>query len=88
MYRVHDQCQHHLARRAEHDSDGAVADQVALAGFSNFSAPELFDPSLTTVKQPAFEMGKTAVELLLGLIESKHKTTKLEMRVLPTELLV
>ncbi len=66
----------------------SIPGDVALAGFSNFSAPELFDPALTTVKQPAFEMGKTAVELLLGMIESKQKVTRFETKVLPTELLI
>jgi LacI family transcriptional regulator len=37
-----------------------IPDQIALAGFSNFSAPELFCPSLTTVVQPEFEMVKKA----------------------------
>jgi len=65
-----------------------IPGQVALAGFSNFSAPELFNPSLTTVKQPAFEMGKAAVELMLGLLESKHPPTEFVKKVLPTELLI
>lgn len=65
-----------------------VPGQVALAGFSNFSAPELFDPSLTTVKQPAFEMGKTAVELLFQLIESKKPVKQFEKKILSTELVI
>jgi LacI family transcriptional regulator len=65
-----------------------IPGQVALAGFSNFSAPELFDPSLTTVQQPAFEMGKTAVELLIQIIENKKKVIQFEKKVLATELVV
>jgi LacI family transcriptional regulator len=65
-----------------------IPQQVAIAGFSNFSSPELFCPPLTTVKQPAFEMGKTATELLLQLIESKHKITSFEKKVLPAELVI
>ena len=64
----------------------AIPGQVALAGFSNFSAPELFDPSLTTIKQPAFEMGKTAIELLIKQIESKKPIKQFEKKILPTEL--
>lgn len=66
----------------------SIPGQVALAAFSNFSAPELFDPALTTIKQPAFEMGKTAVELLLQLIESKKPIRQFEKIVLPTELII
>jgi len=59
-----------------------------VAGFSNFSSPELFCPPLTTVRQPAFEMGKTAAELLIQLIESKRPVTVFEKKVLPTELVI
>lgn len=65
-----------------------IPSQVALAGFSNFSAPELFDPSLTTIRQPAFEMGKTAVELLFKLIESKKPVSQYERKILPTSLMI
>jgi DNA-binding LacI/PurR family transcriptional regulator len=65
-----------------------IPGEIALAGFSNFSSPELFNPSLTTVKQAAFEMGKRATELLIQLIESKRVVTTFEEIVLPTELMV
>lgn len=63
-----------------------IPGEIALTGFSNFSAPQLFSPPLTTIKQPAFEMGKVATELLLKLIESKRPVKDFEKRVLPTEL--
>jgi|RhiMetdeSRZDD1v2_1073273.scaffolds.fasta_scaffold12457_5 LacI family transcriptional regulator, galactose operon repressor len=61
---------------------------IAVAGFSNFNAPELFDPPLTTIRQSAFEMGKIATDLLIQLIESKRPVTSFEKKVLPTELIV
>jgi LacI family transcriptional regulator len=64
----------------------SIPEEIALAGFSNFSAPQLFSPALTTIKQPAFEMGESAMELLLQLIESKRPPKDFEKRVLPTEL--
>ncbi len=66
----------------------AIPKQVAIAGFSNFSSPQLFNPSLTTVKQPAFEMGKTAMELLLELVESKRPVTDFKHISIPTELTI
>lgn len=63
-----------------------IPGQIALAGFSNFNAPDLFCPSLTTVAQPAFEMGRTAMQLLLQLIESKRPIKDFEKVVLPTQL--
>jgi len=65
-----------------------MPEQVMVAGFSNFSSPEIFCPPLTTVRQPAFEMGKTATELLIQLIESKRPVTSFEKRVLPAELII
>jgi LacI family transcriptional regulator len=49
---------------------------------------DIFHPALTCIRQPAFEMGQVAMELLIQLIEAKHPTTKFETRVLNTELAV
>jgi LacI family transcriptional regulator len=65
-----------------------VPDDMALAGFSNSPLVELLNPSLTAVKQPAFEMGQTATELLIKLIESKRAVTEFETVVLQTEVIV
>lgn len=46
------------------------------------------NPSLSAVKQPAFEMGQTATELLIKLIESKRAVTEFEKIVLETEIIV
>lgn len=59
-----------------------IPDDVAVVGFTNFSAPELFNPPLTTIRQPAFEMGKTAAELLIAQIESKRPVRDFEKKVL------
>ncbi|HQW85457.1 MAG TPA: LacI family DNA-binding transcriptional regulator [Ferruginibacter sp.] len=63
-----------------------IPTEIALAGFSNSPLVELLNPSLTVVKQPAFEMGQTAIELLINLIESKRPVTEFEKIVLQTEL--
>ena len=42
---------------------------VALAGFSESKMAEVVDPPLTSVKQPTFEIGRTAAELLLQHID-------------------
>jgi LacI family transcriptional regulator len=66
----------------------SIPGDIALAGFSNFTQAELFNPPLTTVQQSAFEMGKTAIELLIGLIESKKPVTDFQKVVLPTTLFI
>lgn len=65
-----------------------VPDDVALVGFSNTDLTELLDPPLTVIRQPAFEMGEIAMNLLLQLIESKRPVTDFETKILSTELLV
>lgn len=66
----------------------AIPHALAVAGFSNFNAPEIFNPSLTTVRQNAFEMGKLATELLIQQIESKRPAASFEKKILPIELIV
>lgn len=65
-----------------------VPQQMGIAGFTNTSLADMFHPGLTTVRQPAFEMGKCATEMLLQLIESKRPVTTFETRVLETELII
>jgi LacI family transcriptional regulator len=65
-----------------------VPEDIALVGFSNSPLVELLNPSLTAVKQPAFEMGQAATELLIKLIESKRAVTEFDTVVLQTELIV
>ena len=48
-----------------------IPDSVALVGFSDTPAGALIDPALTTVYQPAFEMGQTAVTLLLKQFDAE-----------------
>lgn len=65
-----------------------VPDEVAVAGFSNLDLTELLSPSLTVVRQPAFEMGKTAAELLLSQVEAKRPVSSFQTIVLEPELTI
>lgn len=65
-----------------------VPDDIALVGFSNSDLTELLNPPLTIVKQPAFEIGRTATEMLLQQIESKRPIKQYEHKVLPAELFI
>lgn len=49
---------------------------------------DIFNPSLTAVMQPAFEMGEAAAELLINIIESKKPVTHFEKLVLDTKLII
>jgi DNA-binding LacI/PurR family transcriptional regulator len=47
-----------------------IPEEISLIGFSNEPTAHYIDPSLTTVSQPAYEMGKTAVSLLIDQLEN------------------
>jgi LacI family transcriptional regulator len=65
-----------------------IPENLAIVGFTNTNIPELFNPPITTIRQPAFEMGQVATELLIKIIESKRPVTEFETKVLDTELTV
>lgn len=49
----------------------SVPEDVAMVGFDDIDAANYITPPLTTVRQPIFELGKTAVESLLTLINEQ-----------------
>jgi len=65
-----------------------VPKDIAIAGFSNSDVLDLFNPSLTSVRQPAYEIGQLATEMLLRIIEAKYPIEEFEKKVLDTSLFV
>jgi LacI family transcriptional regulator len=63
-----------------------VPGQIGLVGFTNSISADIFHPSLTSVVQPALEMGQLATELLIQLIESRRPVTQFQKKILETEL--
>lgn len=61
-------------------------DYTQVAGFSNSDVVELLQPSISYIRQPAFEMGQIATEKLIELIEAKYPVTEFETRILETKL--
>jgi LacI family repressor for deo operon, udp, cdd, tsx, nupC, and nupG len=47
-----------------------VPDDLSVIGFDDIKFASIFEPALTTIAQPTFEMGKKAIELLLKLINN------------------
>ena len=65
-----------------------IPDDIALVGFSNTNVSSLLDPPLTTVEQPTYEIGKTAVQLLLAQINNNEKNFVPQFEVLKTHLII
>src|SRR5258708_9505401 len=64
----------------------AIPQQIGLVGFTNSISADIFHPSLTSVVQPALEMGQLGTDLLIRLIESKRPVTEFQKKILETEL--
>lgn len=64
-----------------------VWEDMGLLGFFNSDLGEIFNPSLSVIKQPGFEMGKQAMEQMLNIIESKKPVTEFVDKTLSSELL-
>jgi LacI family transcriptional regulator len=50
----------------------SIPGDVKIICFSNLGTADLLNPSLTTITQPAFDMGKEAALLLFRALEKKH----------------
>ena len=50
-----------------------IPEDIAIVGFSNEPISSVIEPSLTTIDQPGFEMGKTATDLLLKQIRDNQE---------------
>lgn len=62
--------------------------EIGFTGFTNTNVGDLFSPALTVIRQPAFEIGQTAIELLIQMIESKRPVTDFVHKVMETELII
>jgi LacI family transcriptional regulator, repressor for deo operon, udp, cdd, tsx, nupC, and nupG len=52
-----------------------VPDDISIVGFDDIQFASIYEPALTTISQPMFEIGKKAMELLIKLI-NKDKLEK------------
>jgi LacI family transcriptional regulator len=72
--------------RALRQAGRRVPDDVAVVGFDDAPIVNFTDPPLTTVRQPVYELGLTAVKSLLRLLE--QETQEPLHTILPTELVI
>lgn len=71
--------------RAFHHLGLSVPEDISLVGFDDMPLAELFDPPLTTIRQPIAEMGRVAFERLLASIKGDDVPA---LTRLPVELIV
>jgi DNA-binding LacI/PurR family transcriptional regulator len=72
------------AIRAVRERGLSVPDDVAVTGFDDFDFAEFTDPALTTVRIPGYEIGRTAGEALVDVLEGNPRRKR--HLVLPVEL--
>lgn len=64
------------AMQALKDMKLRIPDDVALVGFDDIKYAQYLEPPLTTVRQPAYQVGSRATRLLLNLIGKKRLRCK------------
>jgi DNA-binding LacI/PurR family transcriptional regulator len=66
-----------------------IPGEIGLVGFTNDPISALIEPGLTTVSQPAAEMGRIAADMLIKHIRNKKSgNNNVEIKVLKTDLLI
>lgn len=64
-----------------------IPEQISIVGFTNIGVAHLLSPPMSTVVQPAKEIGQTAAERLIELIERKQKAAPVDTVRIPTQLI-
>lgn len=64
------------ALKAVQEANLSIPETMAFATFDGFTYSDLFEPQITTVRQPAFELGESAVELLMNRINEPSSRTQ------------
>jgi LacI family transcriptional regulator len=65
-----------------------IPQDVKVVSFSNDSTVAILNPSLTTITQPAFEMGELAAKVLFKALKKKDLVLSEESTVVPSQLFV
>jgi LacI family transcriptional regulator len=68
------------------DLNLSIPDQVKVISFTNLQAALILNPPLTTVTQPAFEIGKAAATVLFAALRKNNFILKEETVVIPSVL--
>jgi LacI family transcriptional regulator len=64
-----------------------IPKDIKVISFTNIPTAEILNPALTTIAQPAFEMGKTAATVLFKALGKNVTSLKKESVVIPSQLI-
>lgn len=64
-----------------------IPEEISVVGFTNEPVSRYIEPSITTVAQPAYQMGEAAARLFIGQVENPD-SYKPTMETLQTELII
>lgn len=65
-----------------------IPEEVSLIGFSDNPISSLIQPTLSSVRQPAYEMGEVATKMLLEQIDQEQIPQQPETRILDTRIIL
>ena len=66
----------------------SIPDDVKVISFSNLATAPILNPSLTTITQPAFEIGKAASTILFKALSKPLVNVKKESMIIKSSLVV
>lgn len=66
----------------------SIPADLKVISFSNLPSASILNPSLTTITQPAFEMGKAAATIMFKALEKPNFNLKKESMMIPSILLI
>ena len=72
------------AIRAVKEKNMSIPERIKIIGFDDIQISRYLDPPLTTMRQPIYEMGESAIKILINIIE---KNSVGDTRVLETKLI-
>jgi len=73
------------AMRALRNAGRRIPEDVAVVGFDDLPASAMTHPPLTTVRQPLYEMGRTAASMVMAAVRGESIAKRVE---LPTSLVI
>lgn len=53
-----------------------IPDDISVVGFDDIQLSQILEPQLTTIRQPAYDMGLAAARMLIKLVEGKKLKKK------------